>query len=254
MPSSKFAPKDKSGKAKRKPRNFSKLPQFWSFSRYDDFFKCPHLYALKHIAKVALPKESNPAFERGTQVHLYSQHYIQGDITRVPKDLLSFAAEYKAIKKLGAKAEVDYTIDGDWLPCASDDFDNAWLRAKLDIVVPSDSLTVIDVKTGRAREEKAELQGSIYGMLALERHEEYDEVDVEFWFVDSGETFPLSFERSNQKALKRDWLKRIKPMLSGRLFPKTPSADSCQYCPFRSDKVLANGEPGECERWKEVTN
>lgn len=253
MPSSKFKPKGEKGKPKR--RNFSKLPQFWSYSRWEDFYLCPYRYALKHIAKVALLKESNPAFDRGNRIHLLSQHYIEGDIKRVPKDLLAFAGEYKTIKALGAVAEIDYTVDVKWAPAEPDDFDNAWLRAKLDLVIASDSLTVIDVKTGRFRKDKVDMQGSIYAMLVLERHkDEYDEVDVEFWYTDSGETYPLHFDLTELKSLKKEWLARIKPMLSGRLFQKTPSKDACAYCPFRSDKVLGNGDNGDCNEWKGVTS
>lgn len=255
MPRSKFAPKGADGKAKPRKRNFSKLPQFWSYSRFEDFYLCPYRYALKHVAKVALPKQDNKAFERGNMLHLKSQHYIDGDIKTVPKELLTFAGEYKAVRELGAVAEIDYTVDVKWQPAEPDDFENAWLRAKLDIVIASDTLTVVDGKSGRMREDKHRMQGEIYGILALERHQdEYDAVDVEFWYWDSGDTLALAFDMKEVKELKREWLKRIKPMLKGRLFPKTPSQDACAYCPFRSDKVLGNGEQGECDRWREVTN
>jgi len=255
MPRSKFAPKDGKGKAKPQRRAFNKIPQFWSYSRYEDFYLCPYRYALKHIAKVVLPRFDNPAFDRGNKLHLLSQSYIEGEIKRVPKELLTFAGEYKAIRELGAVAEVDYTIDANWLPCASDDFDKAWLRAKLDIAVLSDTLTVIDGKSGAMRTDKHQMQAEIYGMLALERHQaEYDAVDVEFWYWDSGDTLPMTFLLKDLKSMKRDWIKRIKPMLGGRLFPKTPSSDACKWCPFRSDKLLGNGEYGDCNEWKGVTS
>lgn len=248
MPSSKFA-----RPGQKKKRVFSKIPQFWSFSRWEVFRDCPYRYAMQFIARVKTPDETNYAFERGNAVHKLSENFISGEIRGVPKDLATFRQEFLAIRKLDAVAEVDYTVNADWEPTASDDFDNAWLRAKLDIVVPADTLTVIDVKTGQQRTEKHEEQGSIYGMLALERHaDDYDAVDVEFWYTDSGETLPLTFELSELDKLKRDWLKKIKPMLNGRLFPKTPSKDACRYCKFRSDKVLANGDPGDCDEWRKV--
>jgi len=235
----------------KKKRAFTKLPQFWSFSRWDDFNKCPFMYALKHIAKVKPPEVTNYFFERGTQIHLLSQHYIEGDIRNVPKDLQTFAEEFRAVRKLKARAEVDYTITADWLPTTGDDFDNAWLRAKLDIEVEqAEPFTIIDVKTGGGRPTH-EQQGELYGMLALDRWD-VDEIDTEFWYVDSGDTETMHFDRGELNGLKKTWLKRIKPMLDGRLFAKTPSKWSCEYCPYRSDKILANGEPGECEAWKKV--
>jgi hypothetical protein len=98
------------------------------------------------------------------------------------------------------------------------------------------------------------MQGELYAMLGLDRFDARDvsQVDVEFWYVDSGDTETLSFKRGQLDKLKKTWLKRIAPMLNGRLFQKTPSKLSCQYCAYRSDKVLANGEPGECDEWRKV--
>ena len=246
MSRSKFAGK------KKKKRVFSKIPQFWSFSRWDDFNKCAYMFALKYIAKVATPEVRNPAFDRGNKIHLLSQGFVNGEIRGIPKDLSSFSAEYRAVRKLGATAEVDYTVDADWLPCASDDFDNAWLRAKLDIVVEqADPFTLIDVKTGRPRDTH-EQQGEIYGMLGLERYIDLEEVDAEFWYLDSGDVETMHFDRGQLVELRKTWLKRIKPMLAGRLFSKTPTKFGCAYCPYRSDKLLANGEPGDCKEWKRV--
>ena len=238
---------------RKKKRSFSKLPQFWSFSRWEDFNKCPFFYALKHIAKVKTPDVPNWIFERGNSIHALSEGFVKGEIRNVPKDLSSFRDEFIAVRNLDAKAEVDYTITVDWVPTAGDDFDNAWLRAKLDIVVAkADPFTLVDVKTGKARPTH-EQQGELYGMLALDRAPPAtDRVDVEFWYVDSGDTETLSFERGKLDKLKRDWLKRIRPMLGGRLFQKTPSKWSCEYCPYRSDKFLANGDPGECDAWQKV--
>lgn len=247
MPRSKFH----NPKAKRPARKFSKIPQFWSFSRWEIFHDCPWRYALQCIAKVQTPPPPQHVFEHGNTVHLKSEHFLLGDIRGVPSDLSNFAGEYRAIKKLGAVPEVDYTVNDKWEPCASDDFDNAWLRAKLDIEIATDeNFTIVDVKTGRPRAVH-EFQAEIYGMLALERHgEEYEEIDFEFWFTDSGSVEAFTFHFGQLDDLKKLWLKRIKPMLGGRLFKKTPSVHSCRYCPYRSDKVLANGEPGECDAWK----
>ena len=251
MKASKFA---KPG-AKKK-RAFTKLPQFWSFSRWDDFNKCPYFYALRHIAKVATPDVPNYIFERGNTAHKLSEGFVNGEIKTVPKELANFRQEYIAVRKLGAEAEADYTITEDWIPTRGDDFDNAWLRAKIDIVVfAAEPFTLIDVKTGKSRPTH-EQQGELYAMLGLDRFDPsaVEQVDVEFWYLDSGDTQTVTFHRGELDDLKRTWLKRIRPMLNGRLFSKTPSKLSCQYCPYRSDKLLANGEPGECDAWQKVSS
>ena len=240
-------------KGSKKRRNFSKIPQFWSFSRWDDFNKCPFFFALKHIAKVKIPEEENYHFEHGNMIHKLSEGFVKGEIRTVPRELSTFHEEFLAVRKLEAAAEVDYTITKDWLPTTGDDFENAWCRAKLDIVVElAEPFTLIDVKTGKARDVH-EQQGELYGMLGLDRFEDVPEVDAEFWYIDSGEVETLHFDKGQLPALKKTWLKRIKPMLEGRLFQKTPSENSCYFCPYRSDKVLASGEPGECEAWKKVS-
>lgn len=247
MARSKFAGKGN----KPAKRNFSKIPNFWSFSRWDVFRLCPYRYALEFIAKVQTPVEENWAFEHGNAVHALSENYINGEIRNVPRDLQAFRDEFIAVRKAGAEAEVDYTVTAKWKPTTGDDFANAWLRGKLDIRVVTDTLTIIDVKTGKARDSHDE-QADIYGMLGLVRHPEFEGLDFEYWYTDSGEVKPYSFDRADLKAQKTDWLARVKPMLSGRLFAKTPSDDACKWCKFRSDKILASGEPGDCEGWKKT--
>ncbi len=236
-------------------RPTQRTPGYWSYSRLSTFERCALQYAFQFIWKLEQPPSK--AMDRGNKIHKESEDYIKGKIKGIPSSLMQFREEYAAIRKLETcVAEESYTVTKTWQPTYATDWDNAWLRAKVDIEIgPHGStfamnvLTVIDVKTGRVYPEHDD-QAGIYGTLGFIVHPEAEQVDFEYWYVDSGEVAHHEFDRSTLREQKKGWAARSRKMLQARLYKPTPSDSNCRFCAFRSDKKLANGQPGPCQAWK----
>lgn len=243
-----------------KPRDYTRptgrLPQFWSFSRYADWCKCPGMYAFRHVYKLRGP--DNRAMQRGSDIHKKSENYLLGTIKGIPKELMQFRQEYAAVRKLKAVPELSYTATKSWQPTFATDWDNAWVRAKVDIEIPphgvsfnKDVLTVVDVKTGKKYPEHED-QADIYGVLGFIIHPKIDTIDFEYWYLDSGDSTSVTFHREGLRDRKQEWKSKVRPMLSARTFKTTPSKAACKYCNYRSDKKLSGGEDGPCHAWKQA--
>lgn len=227
-----------------------RIPSSWSYTRYGTGKYCLLKYALKFIWKLKEP--DNYAMERGTEVHSLAEGYLKGTIQGLPDALHTFETEFKVIRKLGAESEASWTVTKSWQPTTYDDWDNAWLRGKVDIhIMARTHLDTIDIKTGRARDEHEE-QAELYGILGFCQYPKAKTIDTEFWYTDSGDVGEFKFKRSQLPAMKKKWRARIKPILAARRFPATPTPEGCKWCSFRSDKKLRNGEAGPCDGWKKL--
>lgn len=257
MVRSKFATGDEQERDWTRPT--ARLPKFWSFSRYDAWSRCNLRYALAHIWKLKTPP--NFAMSRGSEIHKESEDYVDGTKRGIPKSLMQFRSEYAAIRKLGARAELSYTVTKTWQTTTFDDWDHAWLRAKVDIEIPphgdsfaKDTLTIIDVKTGKPYPKTHDVQADIYGTLGFIEWPSATEIDFEYWYVDSGEVTPYHYTREGLRERKQAWKAKVRPMLAMRKFEAQPTRSTCEYCDFRSDKKLADGSEGPCHAWKAAKN
>lgn len=223
-----------------------KAPQFWSYTRLQDYRKCPLQYRLKNIDK--LPQPPSRALEKGIEWHKKAEHFLKGHIRGMPKELKSFGDEFKMLKKLGAAAEESWATDRNWKPCAGDDFNRAWVRFKADssLYVPEEKeLTVIDFKTGKMYSSHDD-QGELGAVIGSAHHQDAKTIDVEFWYLESGDTKTFTFPLKGIPKLKKKFETEVGKMLRDRTFKATPSDDACRFCPYRSDKG------GPCDAWKKA--
>lgn len=247
MTVSKFASK---GKKKYDPLRGIKWPTFWSYSRWNVANKCMARYMYQFLLK--LPTPPVPAMARGQEIHEKGERYLDGTTKNVPAAYRMFSDEMKAIKKLGADAEGSFAFTKTWGPTSPTDWARCWLRIKIDALVRQVSgSTIIDFKTGRPYPDTKD-QSELYAVGEFQASPEVDEIDAEFWYLDSGEVVDYHYTRAEFKTLKRNWAKRGREMLAARQFPPTTNAYNCKYCPFRTDKKLGNGKPGPCNDWKKA--
>src|SRR5882724_5810737 len=211
---------------KKDPKAGVRWPEFWSFSRFRDFAQCPNKYFGIHIRKIKGDESDNPHIKRGIAVHKALEDWMKGKLKQFPKAGAKFAGELKLLKKLGAEAEKDYAIDKSYGPRETTDFKNVWLRFKGDAtVVQLDKkkvVTCVDYKTGKkygSHKDQAEI-----GAICIFSHvKDVDCVDVEFWYMDTGETEEFTFPKAVLPALKKKWAGTAKVMLSARNFKLKPS-------------------------------
>ena len=224
----------------------------WSFSRYSDYKMCPLRFRLKHLDKI--PEPSSPALERGAAIHTMAEQYIKGKLRRMPPELKSFEAEFKALKAQykkpahGMVVEDSWSFTKDWTETQWDDWAGCMVRIKLDCAHHEDheTLVITDWKTGKFRPElNTEYieQLELYALAALLLHDHIEKVKPRLVYLDAGLIYPtddsLVFTKADVPKLKKLWAQRTKPMLNDKRFAPRPN-DKCRFCWYRA----SNKEPG----------
>jgi len=209
----------------------------WSFSRLQDYRKCPQFAKYKHVDKLKEP--GNKAMDRGSMIGKAAEDFILGRIKVCIPELKEFEAEFLELRKRKASVEEQWAFDKDWGEV--DWFaPDAWLRVKTDIYsfnLKANTLLVVDNKTGKIREEHLE-QLKLYALGGFLKFPTVEFVDVRLWYLDHGVEVPAEpkvYSRAELPALKAYWLKETKPMLADVRFSPKPSSN-CRYCFFSKAK------------------
>lgn len=244
------------------PRNTSFF-ESWSFSRYNDWVKCPAFAKYRHLEKIqtkamvqraadmAAGKIEPGPLERGDDIDKKSTAFFKGPKTaKVPIELMPVAALYRQIKARGNLTVNDsWGFDRKWMACSPTDFQNCWLRVKVDFgwiiegtkKKPGDVLEIRDQKTGKFNDRKAEeykMQLELYGTAGLARMPTVTEVTAQLIYSDLGVLHPAEPMRFNMEqlgALQKLWNGRVKPMFAERRFAPRPG-HYCSYCEFSKSK------------------
>jgi hypothetical protein len=230
------------------------LVKAWSASALSAFENCNYSTFLKRVKKC--PDPSGPAADRGTQIHLQGEHFVDGTIARdkLPADLKKFKTHFSELRDLYEAGHVE--LEGDW-GCTVDwdttGFfdDNVWGRAKLDAFVREDasSARVIDYKTGKkfGNEIKHGAQAMIYAIFAFMRHPELEFLSTEFWYLDHGQTTVQNYARADAMKLLPRLKARAVMMTSCTEFRPSPGYGQCTWCAFA--KVQEGQTEPACE-WR----
>ena len=241
-----------------KPQTFKS----WSWSRYYDYKQCALKAKLKHLDKIAEPK--NEAMARGGLLHDTVRDYIKG-VKKSVKEcgfplvaVTWFNEAKKAFKKKALQPiiEEDWAFTKDWTQTQWNDWNNCVLRVKLDAGLfeeGGDVLKVIDWKTGKFRAEEVDQyveQLELQALAALVLYPQVREVRPQLNYVDLGViyppiTTPLKFTQADVPKLKKLWAKRTKAMLSDTTFAPRPN-DKCRWC-FYGQSGKIKGGPGLCK-------
>jgi len=229
----------------------------WSFSRYSDYRRCPLAAKLKHLDKIAEPK--NPAMERGAQVHNLAEDYLKGKVAQLAPELKAFEREFKQLRELYKRRLQPMAVEDTWAFTASwtqtrwDDWVGCWVRIKLDCAhqVDGDVMVITDWKTGKFRPELHEEyleQLELYALGALLIYPHVRAATPFLAYTDEGKVHPeraAYYERSDVERLKTIWGKRVGPMFKDRTFAPRPN-DKCKWCWYGQSKKAAGG-PGLCK-------
>lgn len=233
----------------------------WSFSRYSDYKQCPLKCRLKHVDRIKEPVSD--ALNRGAAIHDLAEQYIKGKVKvrTFPMELKAFEAEFKMLKAQykkkinGMVVEDNWAFTKDWDETQWDNWVQCYVRIKLDCAHhESDEVLIItDWKTGKFRVEMNEdyvEQLELYALAALLLHPHIEQVKPRLAYTDQGTIYPekpedMSFTRADIPMLKKKWEKRVKPMMSDKLFAPRPN-DKCKWCWYGQSKKAAGG-PGLCK-------
>lgn len=229
----------------------------WSFSRLKDYEKCPLSAYLKYSEKRSTEHMDSTAGDRGTQVHTEAEQFVKGDGT-FTADLAKFADYFSKLKDRYDAGEViveeEWAFNRDW--DITDWFaDDTWCRMKLDNFIfedrsyehDADSFTIgtaTDYKTGKkfGNEVSHGQQGQLYAIGSFLRYPTLEHIDVEFLYLDHGQTTKRSYTREKAMKFLPSWTSRAMKMTEATEYPPKPNKITCMWCPFGPQ----NGD-GSCE-------
>jgi RecB family exonuclease len=227
-----------------KPAELGQL-RSWSYSALKVYEECPYRSYIAKVKKIHEP--SGPAAERGTLIHEEAEQYVDGTIGEFPDSLKKFKPEFESLRAMYENAKVElegeWGYDLDWRPVGWME-KATWARIKLDALVHEDeqSARVIDYKTGKkfGNEISHSQQGLLYAIGTFFRYPHLEFVQVEFWYLDKGETTKKNYTREQAMQFAPGWHRRAIIMTTAVEFDPTPSKDSCRWCSYRK------GEHPEC--------
>lgn len=238
----------------------------WSYSRWQDYVQCPFKAKCKIIDKMKEP--DSPAGKNGTRVHVLAAALATGKVPpldkqteeyrkeamvvakgKIPSELETFAEEFKALRKRGdVRVEAQWAFDKNWEIADWFDWNNAWLRVKVDLfylVTERKGKNVVtgcvirDWKTGKKKDDH-EQQRSLYALGAFLTFPDVQWVEVSHCYLDAGEEGgPERWTRDQLPELQKEWINRTHAMLNDTTF--APRAGRyCEWC------VASKAKGGPC--------
>lgn len=232
----------------------------WSNSRFSSYNQCPLKVKLSALDKIQEPK--SPAMERGNTIHKLAEDYLKGTLKRLPPELKLQAPEFKRLRAKIRKdpasciVEDNWAFTKDWGPSQWNDWNNCWLRVKLDLAERNGNrVLVTDWKTGKYRPDNREdyiVQLELYALGALlvfGKTVPDLEVQTRLVYLDVPVIYPEPPEMkiytlADLEPLKKEWNKRVKPMMADKTFAPKPNK-WCYSCHYRADNKAAGG--GQCK-------
>lgn len=209
----------------------------WSLSSLSLYEQCPLKYKLQRIDKI--PEPRSQALEKGIHYHNVAEQFLLGNITGMPRELAKFATEFKSLKKYNAIPEENWVLDNQWNPVEGEDkwmSKRAWLRAKGDARVDN---FIVDFKTGR-KYDKHEEQARLYANILMRIDPSLTEVDVEFWYLNSGEVSQYKYYSADLRKDIEQWESRVSKLFNEQhWFPK--ENNYCRWCSYQDKCELFNG-------------
>lgn len=204
----------------------------WSLSALQLYEQCPFKYYLERVEK--RPTPPSHALERGIDIHSKAEQYLLGNISGMPRELQKFTTEFKNLKKYEAIPEEQLTLDKHWQPVPDGWSDpRTWLRAKTDARIGN---FTVDFKSGR-KYDKHEDQARLYSNILMQYHPEFDTVEVEFWYLDSGDTGSYEFFRSDLGDDIDHWERRVSKLFKEKHW--LPMENRwCKWCPHQKECPL----------------
>jgi hypothetical protein len=213
------------------------------------------------IKRIKIYEPENPNFVKGNFVHKSAELYIGTEGKKEPPvipELKHVTEQLKKFRGLRAKTEQDWAFTKAWKLSRWNDWDNCWLRIKVDVCAVVDAVLdkkkkvkepalihITDWKTGKIYDDHKQ-QRSLYALGGLQLVELGQLTDgvkdvkiiAEHRYTDTNQSATEEYAMSDLKPLKREWETRIKEMMSDTTYRANPGFH-CRWCRFRK----SNGGP-----------
>lgn len=196
----------------------------WSYSSLSSYEMCPHAWMYERIVKMERPPSWH--LTNGNFVHTLAEKFLLGEIEELPKQLSKFTKEFNRLREASAKPEEALVLNNSWQLLGGEDAwssDDAWLRMKIDATVTDDY--IIDFKTGKQYPDHIK-QGRLYANTKMKLNPDINSVEVEFWYLNSGEVSSFLFERETLDEDIANWEAKVEAMHNDNAYEPRPH----QYC------------------------
>ena len=211
----------------------------WSFSRWKCYDTCPRKAQYIYIDGMREP--TNAKMQRGTDIHLLAQNYVEKKLTKPPSELKHFAKQFQELRKInGVQCELEWGFNRKWEPCGWSE-SQTWARIKTDTLAPVsfDELKIIDYKTGQIYDDNVKQTG-LYALAGFLMFPMVERITTQLWYLDQAATIEHKFVRDELPDIVNCWEERLRPMFNDRQFPAKPNP-FCRNCFFRKENQ------GPCE-------
>jgi RecB family exonuclease len=216
----------------------------WSFSRWNLWRGCPARYEFNVIKR--LPDPQNDAMRRGIDVGERTAAYLTKASNKIPKEIdPSLHEAYKFLRSQRSLfVEQEWGFRQNWEPVDYRDWDNCWLRIKVDVGyldAKENVLHITDNKTGQWKADRAaeyQEQLSLYAAAAICKFPRVDHVTTMLAYTDSGLVYPPGgkvYTAAEARELQKEWSARGKKLLDAKSFKATPG-NHCRWCPYSKSK------------------
>lgn len=197
----------------------------WSYSKLNQYEKCPYALVLKKLHKQA----PNEHMERGSRIHTALENFIK-DEGNIPPEADHFTLSLNHLKRQKAQPEYKLFVNKDWQPCAEAD---AWGMGILDLLYTHEHIiSVIDYKTGKVNATAHADQKQTYALLTAAHYPDRP-INVDFWYVDQKKSIPTLFTPDVIPKYQEVLTRRLTIMENDTALNPKPSKWNCKLCNYR---------------------
>lgn len=207
----------------------------WSYTTWALWKQCPLRAKFRYIDKKK--EKMGPAVVRGNKIHTAAENIVKkGRATKAtPKPLQPWVPRLLELTMLDASVEDPWAFNKDWEDVEWNDWDNVWVRMKLDVLVKYERhARVIDHKTGKKYDSHKD-QGELYAMATFMRDPSIETIDVEFWYIDQKSIDVQEYWRNELPSIVQRWEQRVNRMMNDTTYLPRPS-NKCSWCSFAKSK------------------
>lgn len=212
----------------------TKFTDAWGFSKLDVFRACKAKFKFQFIDKVKVDT-SSPAMERGQKMHENLEGYLNGWETELLPENAAWKEALDALKQKDFKAEQALGFDSDWNKLPDWFGKKTWLRVKMDASYKEAAKgKAIDFKSGKYRIPSTE-QVELYAIGLHAANPELEEVEAEFWFIDTGEVYTRAYTAAQLLSLRTKYEGYAGSLYTEGAWSPEPSRE-CRWCPYSKTK------------------
>ena len=207
-------------------------PLAHSYSALKLYENCPKQYYMQKISKEIKPSFGEASIY-GNRIHEQLEMRLKVGSTTLPEESIKYEPLVAAFAALPGQlvAEQEFTLNKELEPTGWWD-DDAWLRAKLDIlIINGPDALVADWKTGKRRPDFFQME--LFAILVFKMYPDVQRVKTSLVWLKTNEIDTEQYARDEAPALWEKFYSkvgRIEASLETGKWPCKPSG-LCPWCP-----------------------